>query len=478
MEDSPIVDTGLETRDLRRVYLLTYSQADVNKFPTRKSFAEAVLAAFSGANNKVLQWCCSQERHQHAGVHYHMCVKLNRCQRWLSAKRSLTKSHGISVHFSNIHANYYTAWRYVTKEDHSAVESDGHPDLNTTDGPKTMNAHMANRRSRRKRVMQKMSECESDDEGCLGLDMSTIAELANEQQSKKVKKRKRLSAFDFSQIIVNKGLRNRTDVLAFAHMQKNEGKTDMAEFIVNRGSKVVNEVIATAWEMEEAKTAQERMAKSRMEILREARGETCKCEPTSQWHAFALQLMENNGISCESFANAVEELLHKGRGKYRNIMLTGPANCGKTFLLNPLNTIFKTFTNPASTSFAWVGAEQAEVVFLNDFRWSPQIIAWHDFLLMLEGQLVHLPAPKSHFAKDTVFDSDTPIFATSKHQLVFVKNGAIDERETEMMSVRWKVFNFNRQIPPSQQKEVVACPACFARLVLDCEASTSVSEAT
>lgn len=153
-------------------------------------------------------------------------------------------------------------------------------------------------------------------------------------------------------------------------------------------------------------------------------------------------------------------------------MLTGPANCGKTFLLNPLNTIFKTFTNPASTSFAWVGAEQAEVVFLNDFRWSPQIIAWHDFLLMLEGQLVHLPAPKSHFAKDTVFDSDTPIFATSKHQLVFVKNGGIDERETEMMSVRWKVFNFNRQIPPSEQKEVVACPACFARLVLDCEAST------
>ena len=41
--------------------------------------------------------------------------------------------------------------------------------------------------------------------------------------------------------------------------------------------------------------------------------------------------------------------------------------------------------------------------------------------MMLEGQLVHLPAPKSHFAKDTVFDSDTPILATSKHQLVFVK---------------------------------------------------------
>ena len=114
-----------------------------------------------------------------------------------------------------------------------------------------------------------------------------------------------------------------------------------------------------------------------------------------------------------------------------------------------------------------MGAEEAEIVFLNEFRWSQQIIAWHDLLLMLEGQLVHLPAPKSHFAKDTVFDSDTPILATSKHQLVFVKNGAIDERETVMMTVRWKVFNFNRQIPQAEQQEVTACPTCFANLILE-----------
>ena len=57
-------------------------------------------------------------------------------------------------------------------------------------------------------------------------------------------------------------------------------------------------------------------------------------------------------------------------------------------------------------------------------------------LLLLEGQLVHLPAPKSHFAKDMVFDRDTPIFATSKYPLVFVKNGMVDKRETEMMTVR------------------------------------------
>lgn len=121
-------------------------------------------------------------------------------------------------------------------------------------------------------------------------------------------------------------------------------------------------------------------------------------------------------------------------------MLTGPADCGKTFLLNPLNKIYHTFTNPVSSNFAWVGAEKAEVIFLNDFRWSAQIITWHDLLLLLEGQVVHLPAPKSHFAADVKFDRDTPIFCTTKQPLSLVRNGCVDERETEMMQVRWVYF--------------------------------------
>lgn len=147
-------------------------------------------------------------------------------------------------------------------------------------------------------------------------------------------------------------------------------------------------------------------------------------------------------------------------------MLTGPANCGKTFLLNPLNKVYHTFTNPASTSFAWVGAENAEIIFLNDFRWSPQIIAWHDLLLLLEGQQVNLPAPKSHFAKDVTFKGDTPIFCTTKRPICFVKNGCVDDRETEMMSVRWKVFNLTYQMPQDEQRQVEPCSSCFAQVIL------------
>ena len=46
-----------------------------------------------------------------------MGIKLDRCKRWLPAKNYLKDQHDISVPFSNLHYNYYSAWEYVTKED-------------------------------------------------------------------------------------------------------------------------------------------------------------------------------------------------------------------------------------------------------------------------------------------------------------------------------------------------------------------------
>ena len=82
------------------------------------------------------------------------------------------------------------------------------------------------------------------------------------------------------------------------------------------------------------------------------------------------------------------------------------------------------------------GAEDAEVIYLNDFRWNSQIIQWHDLLLLLEGENVHLPAPKSHYAQDILLKNDTPIFYTSSSKITYIKNGVLNARETEMM---WRV---------------------------------------
>ena len=174
----------------------------------------------------------------------------------------------------------------------------------------------------------------------------------------KGKKRKRvarsLSMFDISEIAVSKGIRIYLDLLALAKRQKKEGKNDLAQFIVNRGKKTVEEAIKTGWDIEESEEKLERAKMTRLEILgKELEGE-CVDGCNRQWLDMATNVLQLNGINRNIFSQSVRELLEKGRGKYRNMYLKGPASCGKTFLFNPLSTIFNTFVNPASTSFAWV----------------------------------------------------------------------------------------------------------------------------
>ena len=83
-------------------------------------------------------------------------------------------------------------------------------------------------------------------------------------------------------------------------------------------------------------------------------------------------MLQNNDIEERTFGRAIMTALEKGRGKYRNIMIIGPANCAKTFLLKPLSVIYNTFYNTAMGNFAWVGVQDKECIFLNDFRWSQQ----------------------------------------------------------------------------------------------------------
>ena len=66
-------------REVRSMYLITCSQADLDKFQMRDSFARTVVQAFDETRSgltDIVQWVCSQERHSSGGTHYHMAVKL------------------------------------------------------------------------------------------------------------------------------------------------------------------------------------------------------------------------------------------------------------------------------------------------------------------------------------------------------------------------------------------------------------------
>ncbi len=61
---SDMLESALGTRAVRSVYLLTYSQADELLVDSRESFGDCVKGAFQSIGATVIQWACSQERHE------------------------------------------------------------------------------------------------------------------------------------------------------------------------------------------------------------------------------------------------------------------------------------------------------------------------------------------------------------------------------------------------------------------------------
>ena len=98
-----------------------------------------------------------------------------------------------------------------------------------------------------------------------------------------------------------------------------------------------------------------------------------QCHCNGQWFLCAQKILAKNGIDYKASAKVLKTSLEKGRQKYLNIMLHGPADCGKTFLLKPGCSLFpNVFMNPASSTFGWMGVEKSNLIFLNDLRWAPR----------------------------------------------------------------------------------------------------------
>lgn len=430
-------------RSARRTYLVTYSQADREKFPTRESFGEIVREAFNSGSGKIAvqYYACSLEPHKEGGEHYHVSVKLTAAKRWISVKKFLVDNHGVTVHFSDKHDSYYSAYKYVTKADENVHCSPDHPNLKEIGSPKTNKCISAYRDKRKK---------------------------TPRQEKEKSKVQRRLSNFDVSEFMVQENVRTDIELFAKAQQQKLAGKTDLANFVLSRSSKVLQDLLENTWKMQESVAKLSQQAIPRMQSVRHCASQECVAGCGGKWLRCAVQVLEQNKVHPIVFAQALRDLLVKGRGKFRNVLIIGPANCGKTFLLSPIRLILDTFSNPSNDKYAWLGAEQSQAIFLNDFRWSSDMIAWKELLLLLEGQAVHLPAPKNNYSKDICISKDIPIFATSKSRIQFQGRGSqqTDPIENEMMDARWKVFEFFKQIPADQQLELPPCPKCFSDLTL------------
>ena len=168
----------------------------------------------------------------------------------------------------------------------------------------------------------------------------------------------------------------------------------MYKFIINKSSKSLSELLDLTWKMNDASKNVERAKESRISILKAHLEKECLPQCHGEWLVCAKQVLQQNGINLYCFASALRQLLEKGRQKRLNVLLIGPTNCGKSFLLNPFELIYKTFINPATAKYAWTGLDECEVAYLNDFRWSPELIDWSllvQYQFIFQGQRMRSP---------------------------------------------------------------------------------------
>ena len=189
-------------------------------------------------------------------------------------------------------------------------------------------------------------------------------------------------------------------------------------------------------------------------------------ECTNIWYKTAIGTLERNNICIYSFSSSIRTLLGKRIGKFRNILVTGPTNCGESFILKPVTKVFNTFDNPRRSSFARVGTEQAEVIFLNGFRRSSHLIPSRGLLHLLEGENVHLPASKAFC---------TGYITVSRHtNFCHIKQWNEIHQKWNYCWMNWWQFNgkfllivtFFKTISKNNQTEINPCPHCFSKLVL------------
>ena len=103
-------------------------------------------------------------------------------------------------------------------------ESDGHPDLANVDHSKTTKASIGKKNVRGK------------------ADVKTLSKEKKKAKRAGKTKKKWQTPMDVSNNIFKKNIKRETELLALAQEQREQGKTDLVEFILNRSPKALEKI--------------------------------------------------------------------------------------------------------------------------------------------------------------------------------------------------------------------------------------------
>ena len=219
----------------KRLYLATYSQADVVRFPTRKSFGEYIVGKFNAGTGKVkvLHYVVCKEPHEKEGVHYHCAFKMSGVKKWYQPWKAMY-NEGVTVSFSDSHDYYVSAYNYCTKMDEYFYTSENHPDLKEIGSPRTKVCIQTNRRKSQENAVK------GSDKSGAKRSLENAVE-GNDKVPKQVNKK--IRDVDVGDFLVKKNIKNKDQLYAEAGKRYKEGECDLTMFIYSHTEKYLLELI-------------------------------------------------------------------------------------------------------------------------------------------------------------------------------------------------------------------------------------------
>ena len=286
-------------------------------------------------------------------------------------------------------------------------------------------------------------------------------------QKSRVPKLSNLQAFD---LCISHNLRTSTEAWAKAEALSAEGDRGFLSFLLDKGD-VEGFFIKVCKATESAETLRRRDL-GRLGLLREAAEKPCSCEEGDLWMRLAKETLVRNGVDGR-FQDLIYKALEKGRGKPRSIFLMGPTTCAKSWLIKPLSEIYRAYRIPDDGSHKLEAILDCEIIYLNEFEWSPEWLSWAYMKSLFEGDVVNIAVPKIR-GTNVDFKSDAPIIGTCASPIqLFMRQGrnaVLNRYETDQMNSRVTYLHFTHSLLQGDESTAIECKVCqrcAARLYLE-----------
>ena len=144
---------------------------------------------------------------------------------------------------------------------------------------------------------------------------------------------------DTAEYLISRNIQRVVELMAVAKKCKEESQNDLANFIYSKPGKSLQGFVDT-WKMQNASSAIAQEQTKQIDIICGYLMRGCYPSCDKLWYKSTTEVLSNNKIHPIVYTIALHELIIHGRKKFPNILILGPTNCRKTFLLKPLEQIF------------------------------------------------------------------------------------------------------------------------------------------